>query len=78
MAPEAAKYAGVVVGGLGEGYQDTFKAIFGDIYGWLREGKRMDEGDAPFPTFETGHRELSIVDAVFESVRKGTWADVRE
>jgi hypothetical protein len=76
MAPEAGKYAGVV-GGLGEGYLDTFKAIFGDIYGWLRAGKKMDEDSAPFPTFATGHQELSIVDAVFESARMGGWVDVR-
>jgi predicted dehydrogenase len=76
MAPEAGKYASVV-GGLGEGYLDTFKAIFGDIYGWLRAGKKMDEDNAPFPTFTTGHQELAIVDAVFESARKGGWVDVR-
>jgi predicted dehydrogenase len=77
MAPAAGKYADAPCG-LGEGYLDTFKAIFGDIYGWLREGKRMDEENAPFPTFETGHLELSIVDAVLESARKGKWVDVRE
>jgi predicted dehydrogenase len=77
MAPEAGMYAGAPCG-LGEGYLDTFKSIFGDIYGWLREGKKMDDEKAPFPTFATGHLELSIVDAVLESARKGQWVDVRE
>jgi hypothetical protein len=32
--------------------------------------------DAGFPTFETGHEELSIVDAVLQSDATGGWVDV--
>ncbi len=75
MYPDAATYAGAPCG-LGEGYLDTFKSIFSDIYGWIREGKGMDEQKVPFPTFLTGLQELSIVDAVLKSGESGTWVDV--
>lgn len=75
MDPEAAKYA-QTVGGLAEGYLDTFKNIFSDVYDWIRSGKSMDMESASFPTFLTGHEELLIVDAVLTSNRKQEWVDV--
>ena len=75
MAPEAAKYAHAPFG-LGEGYLDTFKNVFSDVYTWIREGKRMDEKKANFPTFVTGHEELAIVDAAIRSNESGKWEDV--
>ncbi|HEB33163.1 MAG TPA: hypothetical protein ENI15_20165 [Spirochaetes bacterium] len=75
MAPEAAKYAHAPFG-LGEGYLDTFKNVFSDIYNWIREGKRMDEKKADFHTFVTGHEEFSIVDAAIRSNESGKWEDV--
>lgn len=75
MDPEAAKYAGTACG-LAEGYLDTFKNIFSDVYEWILNGKRMDMERANFPTFLTGHEELLIVDAVMESSRKGKWVDI--
>jgi predicted dehydrogenase len=76
MAHEAAKYCGAPCG-LGEGYLDTFKHIFSDFYTWVREGRKMDIETAPFPTYQTGHEELSIVDAVLESRKTGKWEQVR-
>lgn len=77
LASGAAGYAGAP-GGLGEGYLDTFKNIFSDVYGWIREGKAMDEEEVVFPTFVTGLQELILVDAIFESnVRNGQWVDVK-
>lgn len=76
MYPEAGKYAGAPCG-LGEGYLDTFKWVFSDVYGWIREGKAMDDMKVPFPTFLTGLQELCIVDAVLESAESGTWVDVK-
>jgi predicted dehydrogenase len=75
MSPDAAKYAGTP-GGLGEGYHDTFKSLFGDVYDWVRNGKSMNEEEADFPTFLTGHQELSIVDAVLKSHESGRWVGV--
>jgi predicted dehydrogenase len=75
MDAEAARYAGAPCG-LGEGYLDTFRSIFSDLYGWIRDGRAMDDEAAPFPTFLTGHEELSIVEAVLKSAKTGTWTDV--
>lgn len=75
MAPDAAKYTGAP-SGLGEGYLDTFKSIFSDVYEWIREGEKMNEEEVNFPTFLTGHEELSIIDAVLKSHETGTWVDV--
>ena len=75
MAPEAAKYAHAPFG-LGEGYLDTFKNIFGDVYDWIRGGKKMDEKKANFPTFVTGHEEIAIVDAALKSNESRSWVDV--
>lgn len=75
MYPDAGKYAGAPCG-LGEGYLDTFKSIFSDVYGWIREGNGMDEKSVPFPTFLTGLCELSIVDAVLKSAETNKWVDV--
>jgi predicted dehydrogenase len=74
MAPDAAKYAGTPAG-LGEGYHDTFKSLFNDIYDWVRHGKSMSE-EVDFPTFLTGHQELLIVDAALKSHESGKWVDV--
>jgi predicted dehydrogenase len=76
FAPEAAAYTGAP-GGLGEGYLDTFKSIFGDFYQWIRDGKSMDIEKVSFPTFITGLNELNIVDAILESAEKNSWVDVR-
>jgi predicted dehydrogenase len=74
MAPDAAKYTGTPAG-LGEGYHDTFKSLFSDVYDWVRLGGSMSE-EVAFPTFLTGHQELSIVDAVLKSHETGKWVDV--
>lgn len=75
MYPEAARYAQTNCG-LGEGYFDTFKSLLSDFYGWIRDGKTMDEAAVPFPTFLTGLMELSIVDAVLESNKNDAWVKV--
>jgi predicted dehydrogenase len=76
MAPDAARYAGSPAG-LGEGYLDTFKNVFGDFYCWVREGRSMNTAEAPFPTYLTGHEELCIVDAVLKSRDSGKWEEVK-
>ena len=75
MASDAAQYCGAPCG-LGEGYLDTFKNIFSDFYAWIRDGKKMDIDKVPFPTYQTGHEELSIVDAVLMSNETGKWEEV--
>jgi predicted dehydrogenase len=76
FAPEAARYAGAPCG-LGEGYLDTFKNVFSDFYGWIREGRPMDVRKVDFPSFLTGLNELNVVDAILESAASGKWVDVK-
>jgi predicted dehydrogenase len=76
MDPSAARYAGAPCG-LEEGYLDTFKYIFSDVYGWVREGVPMDVRSVPFPTFKTGYELLCIVEAIFRSSTSGAWEEVR-
>ena len=76
FAPEAARYAGAPCG-LGEGYLDTFKNVFSDFYGWIREGRPMDVRKVDFPSFLTGLNELNVVDAILESAASGKWVNVK-
>jgi predicted dehydrogenase len=63
-------------GGHCEGYPDTFKQLFKVFYDYIEAG----DFDAPreFPTFEDGHRELLICDAILKSHRERRWVDVAE
>jgi predicted dehydrogenase len=74
--PEAAPY-GYAPCGLGEGYLDTFRSVFGDFHSWILSGKRMDVAKCGFPTFFTGLSELNIVDAVLQSAKTDKWVDVK-
>jgi predicted dehydrogenase len=74
--PDASRY-GYAPCGLGEGYLDTFRSVFGDFHSWILSGKSMDIDQAGFPSFSTGLSELNIVDAVLESARTGLWVDVK-
>ncbi len=61
-------------GGHAEGFADTFKQMVSKVYGYIRAG----DFDAPrdFPTFEDGHYEMLLVEAVERSVKEGKWAAV--
>ena len=58
-------------GGHNEGYPDTFKQCFRAFYDYIRAG----EPSAPpiFPTFEDGHAELRLCEAILESHRTRRW-----
>jgi predicted dehydrogenase len=75
MDPSASRYAGAPCG-LGEGYLDTFKNIFSDVYGHIRDGLAMNSETGDFPTFKTGYEQLCIVEAVLRSNESGTWEEV--
>lgn len=71
---EAARtYAGYP-GGHAEGYPDTFKMIFKAFYGYIAAG---DMGaPPPYPTFEEGHREMLLCEAIFRSHTEQRWVAV--
>jgi predicted dehydrogenase len=56
-----------------EGYPDTFRALFNDVYAHVLSG---GEGQAAYPTFADGLRSLVVCDAIGESSRTGTWVTV--
>jgi predicted dehydrogenase len=64
-----------VPGGHAEGYPDTLKQHFRVFYGYV------DKGDfsapPPFVTFQDGHREVVLCEAVLESQQKGGWVTVQ-
>jgi predicted dehydrogenase len=73
MGPEARGYA-AYPGGHAEGYPDTFAQLFKDFYAYIGAG----DFRAPrtFPTFETGHEELILCDAIASSARERRWMTI--
>ncbi len=60
-------------GGHNEGFPDTSKQMFKEVYENIRKGTM--EG-AKFPTFEDGLRELVLVERILESNEKQAWVKV--
>jgi predicted dehydrogenase len=58
-------------GGHNEGYPDTFKQCFRAFYGHIAAG----DFSAPplFPTFDDGHREIVLCEAILRSHREKRW-----
>ena len=73
QSPESRGYA-AYPGGHPEGYPDTFMQLFKDFYGYLAKGDVRAQ--RTFPTFETGHDELVLCEAIAESARKNSWVAV--
>lgn len=75
QSPESRGYAAYPAGHA-EGYPDTFVQLFKDFYKYVATG----DFRAPrsFPTFETGHRELVLCEAIAESAQKKAWVTVGE
>jgi predicted dehydrogenase len=73
--PESRRYA-AYPGGHAEGYPDTFVQLFKDFYGYIEVADfRVPQS---FPTFETGHHELVLCEAIAESARQKVWVTVGE
>ena len=70
MSPETRGYA-AYPGGHAEGYPDTFVQLFKDFHAYL------DAGDfskpRTFPTFETGHEEMQLCEAIAQSSKERRW-----
>jgi predicted dehydrogenase len=73
QSPESRGYA-AYPGGHPEGYPDTFVQLFKDFYGYLAVGDLRAQ--RTFPTFETGHIELILCEAIAESAQKKAWISV--
>jgi predicted dehydrogenase len=73
MSPQARGYA-AYPGGHAEGYPDTFVQLFRDFYGHIEKGGK---GRSSFPTFQTGHDEMVLCQAIAQSASKRRWVTVQ-
>lgn len=63
-------------GGHCEGFPDTFKQLFKTFYGYIAAGDFS--APRPFPTFEDGHREILLCEAILKSHREQAWVEVHD
>jgi predicted dehydrogenase len=61
-------------GGHNEGFPDTFKQLFRAVYEYIEAGDW--NAPRPFPTFQDGHRETVLCEAILQSHRLRRWVDV--
>lgn len=73
MSPSASLHSDYP-GGHNEGFPDTFKQLFRDFYTYLRQGNAA--APRSFPTFEDGHREVMLCEAILRSHKQQSWVDV--
>ena len=71
LHPAAREYAHYP-GGHNEAYPDGPKNLFRNVYGFI-VGERKG-GD--FATFQDGHNEIAICEAILKSSRERKWVDV--
>jgi predicted dehydrogenase len=62
-------------GGHPEGYPDVVRNLFRNFYRYIAAGLKPGQDPADFPTFEDGHAEVRIVEAVLESHERQLWVD---
>jgi predicted dehydrogenase len=63
-------------GGHPEGYPDGPKNFFRNFYKWVADGKVPGKGQADFATFEDGHCEILICEAILKSAKQKKWVKV--
>lgn len=61
-------------GGHNEGFPDTSKQLFKEVYAAIADGKQPES--PTFPTFADGLRELLICERIIESHRKQAWVAI--
>jgi len=61
-------------GGHNEGFPDTSKQLFKEVYAAIEAGKQPE--NPTFPTFADGYRELLICERILESNQKQGWVGV--
>ena len=61
-------------GGHNEGFPDTSKQLFNEVYAAIRAGEQPE--NPTFPTFADGLREMVLCEAIIESNRKEGWVNI--
>ena len=74
LMSDGGRAAATLPAGHVEGFGDTFPALFRAVYADVLAGRIGDR--PPYATFEDGHEEMLVGDAVLESARAGRWVDV--
>jgi predicted dehydrogenase len=72
-SPEAARVIGYP-GGHVEGYPDTFRALFAEVYGDVARGGPSE--NPSYPTFADGHDALLVAEAIARSSSEQRWVPV--
>jgi predicted dehydrogenase len=73
-APEAARLI-AYPGGHIEGFPDTFRALFSQVYDDVVNGGPA--ASPTYPTFADGHDVMAVTDAIAESNREQRWVSVQ-
>jgi predicted dehydrogenase len=73
LAPDAARVTGYP-GGHVEGYPDTFRALFNEVYKDVAAGGPADS--PAYPTFVDGHDAMCVTEAVARSSQEERWVPV--
>ena len=60
-------------GGHVEGFPDTFKQLFLDVYQWIGSERKTTP---TFPSFADGHREVLLCEAIARSTKESHWVEV--
>ncbi len=72
MRPAAQRFV-EKAGAYREGFDETFRLLFRDVYAHIATG---DDAPAPYPTFTDGHRQLVVHEAIQTSVAERRWVDL--
>ena len=74
LLSQTARPFAVYPGGHAEGYPDTFVQLFREFYAYL-DAENLS-APRPFPTFETGHEELLLCEAIAKSAAERRWVSI--
>lgn len=61
-------------GGHNEGFPDTFKQLYAKVYNYILAGDFNNTPD--FPTFEDGHYEMQLCEAIERSAHEQAWVKI--
>lgn len=76
LLSQAARPFASYPGGHNEGFPDTFKQLYSQIYAYIAAGDYT--APANFPTFADGHRELLLGEAIQKSAQQSRWVNLQE
>jgi len=77
LLSELAKTHAQYPGGHNEGFPDTFKQLFRSFYSAIESPEAGNQTSfAAYPTFEDGHREILMCEAILKSAVEQRWIEV--